>query len=80
GFDKSLYTSERIWINVKFGTKVPVSLVYRKDLWQKSKNPKLSLAKCIYMEYSIIRGGNVNTIRKEKTFLMWIWRKMEGIT
>ncbi|MGP1927523.1 MAG: S9 family peptidase [Arsenophonus sp. NC-LC2-MAG3] len=41
GFDKSLYTSERIWINVKFGTKVPVSLVYRKDLWQKSKNPIL---------------------------------------
>ncbi|MGP1954637.1 MAG: prolyl oligopeptidase family serine peptidase, partial [Arsenophonus sp. NC-QC1-MAG3] len=41
GFDKSLYTSERIWINVKFGTKVPVSLVYRKDLWQKNKNPIL---------------------------------------
>ncbi len=41
GFNKSLYTSERIWVNVKFGTKVPVSLVYRKDLWQKSKNPIL---------------------------------------
>ncbi|MGP1958555.1 MAG: S9 family peptidase [Arsenophonus sp. NC-CH8-MAG3] len=41
GFDKSLYTSERIWINVNFGIKVPVSLVYRKDLWKKSKNPIL---------------------------------------
>lgn len=41
GFDKSLYTSERIWVQVKDGTKVPVSLVYRKDRWQKSKNPIL---------------------------------------
>ncbi|MFP3029239.1 MAG: S9 family peptidase [Arsenophonus sp.] len=44
GFNKSLYTSERIWIRVKFGIKVPVSLVYRKDLWQKSKNPILIYA------------------------------------
>lgn len=40
-FDQSLYTSERIWIRVKDGTKVPISLVYRKDLWQKNKNPIL---------------------------------------
>lgn len=41
GFNKSLYTSERIWVRVKDGTEVPISLVYRKDLWQKSKNPIL---------------------------------------
>lgn len=41
GFDKSLYISKRLWIQVKDGTKVPVSLVYRKDLWEKSKNPLL---------------------------------------
>ncbi|XZQ55262.1 MAG: S9 family peptidase [Arsenophonus sp.] len=41
GFDKSLYFSERIWIEVRDGTKVPVSLVYRKDLWKKFENPIL---------------------------------------
>lgn len=41
GFDKLLYTSKRIWVKVKNGIKVPVSLVYRKNLWQKSKNPIL---------------------------------------
>ncbi|MGP1925084.1 MAG: S9 family peptidase [Arsenophonus sp. NEOnobi-MAG3] len=41
GFDKLLYTSKRIWIRVKLGIKVPISLVYRKDLWKKSKNPIL---------------------------------------
>ncbi|MGP1939509.1 MAG: S9 family peptidase [Arsenophonus sp. ET-DL9-MAG3] len=41
GFNKSLYISKRIWIRVKDSIKVPVSLVYRKDLWQKGKNPIL---------------------------------------
>ncbi|MFP3014619.1 MAG: S9 family peptidase [Arsenophonus sp.] len=41
GFNKSLYTSKRIWIQAKDGTKVPVSFVYRKDLWKKNKNPIL---------------------------------------
>lgn len=41
GFDNLLYTSKRIWVKVKNGIKVPVSLVYRKNLWQKSKNPIL---------------------------------------
>lgn len=41
GFDKSLYTSERIWVPVKNNIKVPVSLVYRKNLWKKNNNPIL---------------------------------------
>lgn len=41
GFDKKLYISKRIWFSAKDGIKVPISLVYRKDLWKKNKNPIL---------------------------------------
>ncbi|MGC2694244.1 MAG: S9 family peptidase [Candidatus Angelobacter sp.] len=32
GFDASKYQSERVWVTVSDGVKVPVSIVYRKDL------------------------------------------------
>jgi oligopeptidase B len=32
GYDASKYQSERVWATAKDGTKIPVSLVYRKDL------------------------------------------------
>ena len=35
GFDASLYVSERLWFAAKDGTQVPVSLVYRRDKFQK---------------------------------------------
>ena len=35
GFDASLYASERLWFAAKDGTQVPVSLVYRRDKFQK---------------------------------------------
>lgn len=38
-YDKSRYTSERIFAKAKDGTRVPISLVYRKDLFKKSSNP-----------------------------------------
>ena len=41
GFDASHYGSERLWITVRDGAKVPVSLVYRKDSYQSGKNPLL---------------------------------------
>ena len=31
GYNPDNYKSERIWVTAKDGTKVPVSLVYRKD-------------------------------------------------
>ncbi len=34
GFDRSRYASERLWITSADGTKVPVSLVYRRDRFQ----------------------------------------------
>ena len=38
-FDKSNYASKRIWATAEDGTKVPVSLVYRKDKFKKGTNP-----------------------------------------
>ncbi len=35
GFDRAHYSSERLWIMASDGVKVPVSLVYRRDLFHK---------------------------------------------
>ncbi|MFV8270011.1 S9 family peptidase [Flavobacterium sp. GT2N3] len=40
-FDKSNYIEERIWATAIDGTKVPISLVYRKGLKKDGKNPLL---------------------------------------
>jgi oligopeptidase B len=39
GFDPSMYTSERIFIKARDGTRVPVSLVYKTSLRRPGKNP-----------------------------------------
>ena len=40
GYNPNLYATKRIWITAKDGTKVPVSLAYRKDKFkQDGKNP-----------------------------------------
>ena len=42
GYDKSKYVVERIWATSHDGTKVPISLVYRKDLFKRDgSNPML---------------------------------------
>ncbi|MCT6518242.1 S9 family peptidase [Proteus vulgaris] len=41
GFERGLYESERIWVKAQDGVEVPVSLVYRKDLFKKGENPIL---------------------------------------
>lgn len=38
-FDKSNYAAERLWATGKDGVKIPISLVYRKDLGPKSARP-----------------------------------------
>jgi oligopeptidase B len=38
-FDKSNYEAKRIWATAEDGTKVPISLVYRKDKFKKGSNP-----------------------------------------
>ncbi|MCM8569943.1 S9 family peptidase [Gramella jeungdoensis] len=43
-FNKDNYTSQRVWATAKDGTKVPVSLVYRKGLKLDGENPLLQYA------------------------------------
>ncbi len=41
GYDPSLYESKRLWAQSHDGTKVPISLIYRKDLFHSGENPLL---------------------------------------
>jgi oligopeptidase B len=43
-FDKNNYTEERIWATAKDGTKIPISMVYRKGLKKDGTNPLLLYA------------------------------------
>ncbi|MUP45538.1 S9 family peptidase [Gramella sp. BOM4] len=43
-FDKDNYASERIWATAEDGTKIPVSLVYRKGIKMDGSNPLLQYA------------------------------------
>jgi oligopeptidase B len=43
-FDKNNYTEERIWATGKDGTKIPISMVYKKGLKRDGKNPLLLYA------------------------------------
>ncbi len=43
-FNKEDYTTERIWAMAEDGTKIPVSLIYRKDLIKDGSNPLLQYA------------------------------------
>lgn len=43
-FDKNNYTEERVWASATDGTKVPISMVYRKGLKQDGNNPLLLYA------------------------------------
>ena len=41
GYDKNLYTTERVFATAKDGTKIPISLVYKKGFEKNGKNPVL---------------------------------------
>ena len=43
-FDKNNYTEERVWATANDGTKIPISLVYKKDLKKDGTNPLLQYA------------------------------------
>jgi len=43
-FDKNNYTEERVWATAKDGTKIPISMVYRKGLNKDGNNPLLLYA------------------------------------
>jgi len=43
-FDKNNYVEERVWATAKDGTKVPISMVYRKGITKNGNNPMLLYA------------------------------------
>jgi len=59
-FKKENYTSERIWVRARDGEKVPVSLVYRKDLKKETGNPLLLYA---YGSYGSTIDPYFSTVR-----------------
>ncbi len=61
GFDRALYTSERIYATAADGVQVPVSIVYRKDAFERGKNPLYLYAYGSY-GYSLPIGFNSNRL------------------
>ncbi|MDG2430980.1 S9 family peptidase, partial [Flavobacterium sp.] len=43
-FDKNNYSEERVWATAQDGTKIPISMVYQKDLVMNGENPLLLYA------------------------------------
>jgi oligopeptidase B len=61
GFDRELYASERVFATAADGVRVPVSLVYRKDKFERGKNPLYVYAYGSY-GYSLPIGFNANRL------------------
>jgi len=64
-FNKSNYESKRIWAEARDGKKVPVSLVYRKDMFKEGQNPLLlygygSYGNTINASFSSVRLSLLN--------------------
>ena len=61
GYDAANYTTERVWVPARDGTKIPVSLVYRKDF---KRDGTAALLQYGYGSYgmSMDPGFNSNTI------------------
>ena len=59
-FDKNNYVEERVWATAKDGVKVPISLVYRKDLKKDGSNPLLQYA---YGSYGVTMEPYFSTTR-----------------
>jgi oligopeptidase B len=61
GFDRTNYASERIFAPAQDGVKVPVSLVYRKDMFERGRNPLYVYGYGSY-GYSLPVGFNSNRL------------------
>ncbi len=48
-FDRTLYASERLWIPAHDGTRIPVSLVYRRDKFIKTDIQHQTSGNCLYV-------------------------------
>ncbi|HEX3438013.1 MAG TPA: S9 family peptidase [Pseudacidobacterium sp.] len=70
GFDRTQYASERIFATAPDGVTVPVSLVYRKDKFERSKNPLYVYGYGSY-GYSLPVGFNSNRLSMlDRGFIM----------
>ena len=59
-FDKNNYKEERIWATAKDGTKVPISMIYRKEIKKNGKNPLLLYA---YGSYGMTMDCHFSSVR-----------------
>jgi len=59
-FDKNNYKEERVWATAKDGTKVPISMIYRKGIKKDGKNPLLLYA---YGSYGVTMDCHFSTVR-----------------
>lgn len=59
-FDKNNYVEERVWATAQDGTKVPISMVYRKELKKDGTNPLLQYA---YGSYGVTMEPYFSTTR-----------------
>ncbi len=59
-FDKNNYIEKRIWATAKDGTKIPISMIYRKGVKQDGKNPLLQYA---YGSYGYSMDATFSTSR-----------------
>ncbi|MHB1937742.1 MAG: S9 family peptidase [Acidobacteriaceae bacterium] len=61
GFDRTLYASERVFATASDGVRVPISLLYRRDRFERGKNPLYVYAYGSY-GYSLPIGFNSNRL------------------
>ena len=59
-FDKNNYKSELIWADARDGKKIPISLVYRKDLYKEGENPVLLYG---YGSYGSTNSARFSSVR-----------------
>jgi oligopeptidase B len=69
-FDKSHYQAERLWTTAPDGTKVPISLVYRKGLGPKSKRPTVLYG---YGSYGYSMDATFNSARLSLLDRGFVW-------
>ena len=59
-FDKTNYQSKRVWAKARDGKKIPISLVYRKDMFNEGQNPLLLYG---YGSYGITNSASFSSVR-----------------
>ena len=69
-FDPADYESQYLWVEARDGTQVPVSLVYRKDLFERGKNPLVQYG---YGSYGSSSWATFSTARLSLLDRGFVW-------